>query len=313
MSSLVIASTLNEQQNALLAAHPSRPTLIALGDRAPWDPPPEARALFTYQTQWKKAPSEQPANWPANLTWLQVASAGLDTFPPWIHRVPLVTRGVGVQSTAMAEYVVAAVLAHEKRLTTPRLAGPADWRARPLGAIAGKRLGMAGFGAIGSEVARLAAPLGLRLAAVRRTMGALPDGVTAMTSLAELAAWADHLVLAMPLTGETRGALNDAVFESVRPGLHLINVSRGALIDDAALLRALAAGRVGAATLDVTNPEPLPEGHPFYSHPAVRLTPHESGAAEDGEERLARRLRANLEAYLAGEMPAGRVDPLSGY
>lgn len=313
MRSIVIASTLVDHQNALLAAHPSRPQLLGLQGRAPWDPPPEAEALFTYQTQWKGAPADAPDGWPANLKWFQIASAGVDTFPTWIHRVPLVTRGVGVQSNAMAEYVVAAVLAHEKRVTAPRISGPSEWRARPLGAVAGKRLGIAGFGAIGSEVARLGAPLGLQLGAIRRTSGALPEGVALLPSLADLAAWADHLVLAMPLTADTRGSVNDAVLNAARPGLHLVNVSRGALIDDAALLRALASGQVGAATLDVTSPEPLPEGHPFYSHPGIRLTPHESGAVEDGEERLARRLRANLDSYLAGEIPAGRVDPVRGY
>ena len=313
MPTLVIASTLNDTQNELLAAHPARPEIVRLDGRAAWDPPPGAQALFTYQTQWKAAPAVVPATWPGSLKWLQIASAGLDTFPAWIHRVPLVTRGVGVQSAAMAEYVVAAVLAHEKRITAPRIAGPSEWRARPLGAIAGKRLGIAGFGAIGAEVARLAIPLGLHVAAVRRSGGSGPAGVAMMGSLRDLFAWADHVVLAMPLTSETRRCLDDDVLGAARPGLHLVNVSRGALIDDDALLRALASGAVGAATLDVTSPEPLPEGHPFYSHPGIRLTPHESGAVEDGEERLARRLRANLDAYLAGEIPAGRVDPVRGY
>jgi phosphoglycerate dehydrogenase-like enzyme len=313
MHPIVIASTLNDTQNDRLAAHPAQPVIVPLGLRAPWDPPVEAQALFTYQTQWRGAPREAPATWPGGLRWLQIASAGVDTFPRWIHAVPLVTRGVGVQATAMAEYVVAAVLAHEKRFTQPGVAGPGAWRARPLGAIAGKRLGIAGLGAIGSEIARLARPLGLEVGAVRRGEGPAPPGVTMFGSLREIAGWANHLVLAMPLTDETRGAIDDEVLGQAHPGLHLINVSRGALIDDDALLRALDAGRVGAATLDVTSPEPLPEGHAFYSHPAIRLTPHESGAVEDGEERLARRLRANLDAYLAGATPEGVVDPVRGY
>jgi len=312
MRSLTIASSLVPVQNAALAGHASRPRVIALAGR-PWEVPPEAEALFTYQTQWKAAPAEPPAGWPGRLEWIQVASAGVDTFPPWIHRVSLVTRGRGVQSPAIAEYVIAAIYAHEKQFWDVRARAAEQWRHRLLGAVAGKWVGIAGFGAIGAAVAGTALAIGLRVAAFTRRGRALPEGVEAVGSMAALMAASDHLVLALPLTPATRGIVDAASLAAARPGLHLINVARGALIAEAALLEALDAGRIAAATLDVTDPEPLPAGHPFYSHPAIRLTPHVCGMTEDNEERLSRKLLANLDAYLAGRPLEGVVDAGRGY
>ena len=123
----------------------------------------------------------------------------------------------------------------------------------------------------------------------------------------------DHLVLALPLTEETRGVVNAEMLATAKPGLHLINVARGPLIDQEALVAALDAGTIAAATLDVATPEPLPAGHPFYSHPAIRLTPHVSGMSEDNEDRLTARLLDNLDRFLEGKPVPGIVDPVRRY
>lgn len=303
---LVIASSLSDAQNEKLAAHRSRPTIIKI--TIPWEPPPEASTLFTYQTQWRTAPQTAPRGWPFNLRWAQVASAGLDTFPPWFFEAPLVTRGRGVQAPAMAEYVIAVIMAREKRLWDVAVSSAAEWKHRLLGAVAGKTIGIAGFGAIGEEIARRAIPLGLRVLALTRSRAIHAPNVAQTSSLSELMASSDHLVLALPLTEETRGAVNSETLSRARPGLHLINIARGAIIDDAALLAALDSGAVAAATLDVTSPEPLPDGHPFYSHPRIRLTPHVSGMSEDHEERLSAWLLRNLDRFMAGENLDGVVD-----
>lgn len=312
MRRLTIASSLVDLQNARLRAHPSAPRLIPLSER-PWQVPDEADALFTYQTQWKSAPAEAPTGWPGRLAWMQIASAGVDTFPRWIHAVPLVTRGRGVQSPAIAEYVVGAIYAHEKQFWDGRVGAAAQWRHRVLGAVAGKRLGIAGLGAIGSAVASTALALGMRVSALTRSGTMSVPGLTGFASIEELMACSDHLVLALPLTAQTRGIVGARSLAAAKPGLHIINVSRGALIDDEALLAAIATGRVAAATLDVTSPEPLPSGHAFYTHPAIRLTPHVAGMTEDNEERLSRVLLANLDAYLANQPVPGVVDPAHGY
>ncbi|NVN31524.1 hypothetical protein HUK83_14445, partial [Endobacter medicaginis] len=97
------------------------------------------------------------------------------------------------------------------------------------------------------------------------------------------------------------------------PGLHLINVARGALIDETALLTALASGRVGAATLDVTEPEPLPDGHPFYAHPSIRLTPHVSWSGPEVRASFATRVADNLDRFLSGRPLRDLVDAAAGY
>jgi len=309
---LVIASSLIALQNAELAGHKSRPEVIALGEM-PWLVPPHADALFTYQIQWRQAPAEAPEGWPFNLRWVQIASAGTDTFPRWLFDVPLVTRGRGVQAPAIGEFVIGAIYAHEKRFWDGPVRSPEAWKHKMLGGVAGKTVGIAGMGAIGEEVARTARAIGMQVKALTRSSSIAMEGVEAVASLPELFAQVDHLVLALPLTPETRGSVDAACLAQARPGLHLINVARGALIDDVALVAALDAGKLSAATLDVTAPEPLPDGHPLYTHPLVRLTPHVSGMAENTEQRLAERLAHNLDCYMAGEPVPGVVERGRGY
>jgi phosphoglycerate dehydrogenase-like enzyme len=139
------------------------------------------------------------------------------------------------------------------------------------------------------------------------------DGVKRVGGFADLLAGSDHVVLAMPLTEETRGIVDRSALRAARPGFHLVNVARGALIDDAALIEALDADSSAAATLDVTSPEPLPANHPFYRHPSIRLTPHISGSCEDGEERLSAFLARNLSRFVRREPLEGIVDPTLAY
>jgi phosphoglycerate dehydrogenase-like enzyme len=309
---LTIMSGLGDVQNRRLAEHPSRPTVIPAGGRLLWDVPAEADVLMTFMRIWSKAPKEAPAGWPGKLRWIQVGSAGVDVFPDWFFEVPLITCGRGIQAPPMAEYVMAAVFAHEKRLWDVRATSPAAWRETKLHDVAGKTIGIAGFGAIGSEVASKAAANGLKVKAIARS-APLPAGVEAVAGIDELIAGCDHLVLALPSTPQTRQIICRRTLALARAGLHIINVARGALIDDAALIEALDAGRIAAATLDVTDPEPLPEGHPFYSHPLIRLTPHISGQSEGFEDRLSAKVIGNLDRFLAGQPLTDVVDRQRGY
>ncbi|MGA1860645.1 NAD(P)-dependent oxidoreductase [Azospirillum sp. 11R-A] len=120
-------------------------------------------------------------------------------------------------------------------------------------------------------------------------------------------------MLALPLTAATRGLVGAGLLAQAKAGLHLVNVARGALVDQDALLAAIDSGRIANATLDVTDPEPLPAGHPFYRHPAIRLTPHVSWSAPDFDRRLADRILANLDAYARGEPLRDVVDAATGY
>jgi|TARA_A100001391_G_scaffold205447_1_gene206381 phosphoglycerate dehydrogenase-like enzyme len=312
MEPLVIATSLNSQQNAVLEAHRSVHSIIELSEK-PWLVPLEAEALFTYQTQWRDSPASPPPGWPYKLKWIQIASAGADTFPYWIHQVPLVTRGRGVQAPAIAEFVIGTIYAHEKRIWDGPVRSAQAWHHKMLGSVQGKTLGIAGMGAIGKLVAQTALAVGMKVCALTRTSKVSLDGVETVNSLDNLGERSDHLVVALPLTTQTRRIFNSDFFKKAKPGLHIINVARGALIDDQALIAALDAGYVGAATLDVTDPEPLPSGHALYNHPKIRLTPHVSGMSEQAETRLSDLLKQNIDTYVAGDVVSGVVQPDRGY
>jgi phosphoglycerate dehydrogenase-like enzyme len=319
----VLAYHLSAGERERFAGHPSRPVLVdAEPGRPAWLPPAEAEGLLCFMGAWAKAPAAPPPGWPFGLRWIQLASAGVDVLPGWAFDGPVVCCARGVTAGAIAEYVLAVLLEAEKRIGEMRLASREDfarlgnehdWPLRPLGTLAGRTLGLLGLGAIGQAVARRAQAFGMRILAVRRSGAAPPlDFVALRPDLASLAAESDHLVLCAPATRETERIVDEAVLAAARPGLHLVNVARGRLVDHAALARAVAAGRV-RATLDVTDPEPLPAGHPFYGDPRVRLTPHMAWYSPDHHERLTGKLLDNLGRFARGEPLADAVPPGRGY
>jgi phosphoglycerate dehydrogenase-like enzyme len=291
-------------------------------DEAPWCTQ-GAEILFTGPSAaWARAPSEPPPEWGDGPRWVQIASAGIDSFPHWLTQGRIVTCGRGDAATPISEYVLSALLHYERRIDTHSPRSAAEWqnivaplrRAPTTGSLHERVLGLAGFGAIGHAIAARARAFGMSVHALRR--GAWTDniaGIRPVASLAELFQQSDHLVLAMPLTAETRGIVNTDVLRHAKPGLHLLNVARGALVDQDALLRALDAGRPAFATLDVTVPEPLPDEHAFYTHPRVRLTPHISWVGPDVRDNLVRRIRENLSRYLNGIPLLDTVDSRRGY
>ena len=257
----------------------------------------------------------RPATWPGRLRWLHLRVTGIDDFPDWIGEVGLFTGSRGAQSVAIAEYVLAALLAQEKRLAEIFIRDAGDWRAHALGTLEGRTLGLLGFGTIGRAVAVRALAFGMRVLAHRRS-AASPhlDGVVA-TDLATVLAQSDHLVLALPLTAASRALLDAAAFARMKPGAHLVNVSRGAVIDQEALRAALDGERLAAATLDVWDPEPPPPGHWVYTHPKVRLSPHVSYSAPTTSPRATETFIANLHRFLAGDHDAmtGKIDRQARY
>lgn len=312
----IIAINMSDIQAERVRKHPSQPVVIEYAkSNESWDVPRDADILFTFMRGWAKASRDvPPPGWPHALKWIQVGSAGLDPFPKWFFDDVPVSNGRGIQATGIAEYVLAAILLHEKRLDRTVVQSPTDWREHPLGGLAGKTVGILGFGAIGSAVAQRALAFGTRVLTYRKSVQApAVAGVQRADSLEQLAAESDHLVIAMPLTPETRHIIDSRFLAHSKPGQHLINVSRGAHIDQQALLAALDKGSPAFATLDVTDPEPLPDGHPIYSHLRIRLTPHTSGQTEQFDDLLTAKLFANLDRFLAGQPLINRVDPQKGY
>ncbi len=246
---------------------------------------------------------------------MQLGSSGIDFYPRWFFDGPPVTTARGTASQAIAEFVLATIFAHAKRLPDIWIHDAQHWQMSPLATVQGGTVGIFGFGSIGQAVAQKALALGAQVVAVRRQASTKPpvSGVTFAADIGELVRQTDHLVLAAPATAATRHIVDRALLKHAKPGLHLINVARGSLIDDEAVLEALDDELIDAASLDVTEPEPLPAGHPFYTHPRVRLSPHTSAIGPHNTAELARKFARNFEAFSAGAELEDLVDIRQGY
>ncbi|PWR18270.1 NAD(P)-dependent oxidoreductase [Zavarzinia compransoris] len=314
---IILAHQLSEAFAPLIEQGlPAGVRAVRLAPEAAWAIPPEADVFLALPagTAAFRTPAEPPPGWPFNIRWVQAIGTGIDDYPRWLFDVPQATSARGATSVQIAEFVIASLLAVEKALPGLWIDKAADWRYRPLGTLDGKTLGLIGFGSIGRAVAVRALPFGLRVLASRRgPQGPDLDGVIA-ADLDTVLAEADHLVIAAPLTAETRGLLDAGRLARTRPGVHIVNVARGAIIDQEALVAALDSGQVGFASLDVTEPEPLPAGHPLYAHPKVHLSPHLSWAGTAVPLSGVRDILAeNLRRFRAGRPLINPIDRAAGY
>jgi len=290
---------------------------IADGDTR-WALPVDAEILFVLMEDGdigleRAAAAPRPAGWPGKVRMVQAATVGMDGYPKWMFEAPQVASASGTSTIAIAEHVLAVMLAHAKRLADTTMgSGPwgQDWPPReeiiqnPLGTLEGRTLGLLGLGQIGERVARLAQAFDMEVLATRASD--IPvDGVR-LVPLEELLQRADHLVLAAPLTPATRGILDAARLASMKPDAHLINIARGPLIDSDALKAALDSGRLWAS-LDVTDPEPPPPGHWLFSHKRVRVTPHVAFSSRETDRRILQRLVQNIGLMQAGAPLVGQV------
>jgi phosphoglycerate dehydrogenase-like enzyme len=181
--------------------------------------------------------------------------------------------------------------------------------------MAGKTLGLVGFGGIGARVARLALAFEMEVIGLRRhvELGSPVPGASVTASLDDILPVADHLVLAAPATARTRHLLDADAFARMKRGVHIVNIARGTLIDQDALRTALDDGVVARASLDVADPEPLPDGHWLFSHPNVRLTPHSSWSSHAFFESAVDIFCANLRRFLDGDELVYLIDRTEGY
>jgi phosphoglycerate dehydrogenase-like enzyme len=252
----------------------------------------------------------------AGVRWIQLAGTGIDGVPSFFYDEDrIVTNVPGASAVPIAEFVLGAMLVFEKRFGEVWLSEPPPhWNFAPLGGLAGKTVGIVGFGGIGQAIARRAIAFDTTVLALRRTdRPSEVPGVTLVASLDELLAVSDHLVLAVPLTPRTQNLLDAAAFEKMKPGLHLVNIARGGLVDQDALRSALDDGRVAIATLDTVTPEPLAAGHWLYEHPKVRLSAHVSWFSPSGLRRPVEMFVENLGRYMRGESLQWIVDRNEGY
>jgi len=250
-----------------------------------------------------------------SVRWVHVLGAGVDGFPFEAVGERALTCSRGAASVAIAEWVLAVMLAFEKRLPESWIeAPPAQWNIASLGGLSGRTLGLVGVGAIGTEVARRALAFDVQVIANRRKDVRAPlPGIELVAHLSDLLGRSDHLVIAAPATPDTHHLIDADALDACKPGVHIVNIARGSLIDQEALRVALDDGRVARASLDTVEPEPLPEGHWLYGHPRVHLTPHISWSAAATMTRTFELFVENLGRFRRGDALAGVVDPVAGY
>lgn len=314
MSHSIIASQLDAQANQYLREHlPDHEVIDIAPNQLQLDVPADVFIVRPINVRGHRVDTA-PTGWPGSLRWVQLVSSGIDFYPDWVFQGPPVTSGKGANAEQVAEFALALVFAAAKQL--PGLwVKDADWRLTALAPVRGRTLGILGFGSIGQSLARKASALGMRVLALSRPGQAIAEvpGVERVENLHQLFANSDHLVLAAPLTPATRGLIDHSVLAHAKPGLHLINIARGGVLDQQALLTALDSGLIARASLDVTDPEPLPAGHPLYHHPRVFLSPHTSAISEDGYPAFLEAFLDNFARYREQLPLRNLVDTQRGY
>jgi phosphoglycerate dehydrogenase-like enzyme len=260
------------------------------------------------------------------LRWAHSGTAGVGASLPHLRGTGIVlTNSAGVHAEPMADWVVAAIAYFARALDLMLQAQrEGRWAAgtftdltHRVSELRDVRVGILGLGGIGGAVARRAAALGMSVAGVRRRpeRGG-PAGVRWVggpADLPRLAAESDCLVIAAPHTAATAGVVTRAVLERLPVGAVVVNVSRGSLLDETALLELLEGGRLRGAALDVFGTEPLPEAHPFWRHPRVLVSPHVSAVTSRFWERESALMVENIERYLGGQPLRNVVDFDAGY
>ncbi|MCS6801000.1 MAG: D-2-hydroxyacid dehydrogenase [Chloroflexota bacterium] len=327
-----IAGTFSAEEWELLRAVPDV-ELVDLSVWGSWHPPapPESeqyRALVAalpsqlagVEALLLMGPARPLVDCAPDLKWIQIPWAGLDQVAAAgvFERGIVVTNAKGLNARYVAEWALAAILAFAKNLPRYIRQQPAKcWDRHPALSLEEITVGIVGLGTIGSELARRAQALGMRVIAIRRSgPAAPPPGVAWLggpADLDRLLAEADVVVLTAPHTAETRGLIGARQLQTMKRSAYLVNVARGALVDEEALAAALREGVIAGAALDVFQTEPLPPSSPLWDLDNVILTPHVSGSYEGHFHRVLRLFIANLERYIAGQPLLNVCDPEKGY
>jgi phosphoglycerate dehydrogenase-like enzyme len=262
---------------------------------------------------------EQALGRAPGVSWVQLPFAGVDAFAHLIaahgDRV-LFTSAKGAYAEPVAEHALALTLATLRVL--PKRARARSWATEPEGvSLYGRHVVVIGAGGIALEYLRLVAPFDVRVTVVRRSAEPVDGAGRTVTTdrLDEVLPDADVVVVAAAMTDDTTKLLGAAQFARMKPSARLVNIARGGLVDTDALVEALRSGDIAGAGLDVTDPEPLPDGHPLWDEPSVVITPHQADTPEMVAPLLAERVRHNVTAFLAADGTGfiGVVDPAAGY
>ena len=300
--------------------------LHASGDGAPEVPEALLREIETAEVYCGFGIRREAFRAARRLRWVHSGAAGVSgsLFPEMRESDVLFTNSAGIHAEPMAEHAIAMMLYFARGLDVAVGGMRArEWRHATLAAasgpsveLAGKTIGIVGYGSIGSAIGRRAAALGLKVRAIRRTPGALPRELEWMGGPADLPALlarSEYLALTVPETASTRKLIGAAELAQLPAGAVLLNLSRGALLDEEALLEALLERRLRGAGLDVFRQEPLPADHPLWGLENVLITPHVGGNSSRFWKRETELIVRNVRRYVAGEPLENLVDKELGY
>jgi phosphoglycerate dehydrogenase-like enzyme len=310
-----------EPQLAMLRELPESTTLaVGIEPQAFERTAPDAAIILNWSA--KRPVFEQVWRMAPRVRWIHSRSAGLDNvLIPAVAESPVVlTNGRGIFSAALAEFAIGAVVLYFardfRRLIRSQMAGA--WDQYSIVEAGKQTIGIIGYGDIGHAVAQRARALGMRVVALRRHADLsrndpYAEQVLPLERKQELVAQSDYVVLTTPLTGESRGLIGEGELAAMKPTAVLINIGRGPLVDEGALIRALETGRIRGAALDVYVQEPLPAGHAFYRLENVLLSPHCADHTQDWKERSMRLFLENFERFRKGESLINVVNKKLGY
>ncbi len=316
---LLVLARPNDRELAALEQLPGDVRIVA-GDtpEAFRDAAADADAIFSWwadRTLLERVLEQAP-----RVRWIHSASAGVDSvLSPAVVRHPAVlTNARGVFSDSLAEFVAAAMLFFAKdlrRMLKSQAAGA--WDPFDVEMLEGRTLGIIGYGSIGRAVARLARAFGMKIAALRRRPGAevepAPDAVYGPAGLRDMLAASDYTALCAPLTPETRGLIGPDEIAAMKQSAVLINVGRGPVVNEPALVDALSRNRIRGAALDVFETEPLPLGHPFWRMENVLLSPHCADHTADWRARSMEMFLQNFRRFVKGAPLLNVVNKPAGY
>ncbi len=259
------------------------------------------------------------------LRWVHIGGAGVNhiLFPELIASEVIVTNSRGIHTRTMAEYVLAAMLHFSQRFDRAcEYKSNRKWRAAKIPMtrssilLKDKKVGIIGAGAIGGGVGEMCGKLGMRVFAINRSKRVeLPfaEITGGFEGIDKLMAWADFVVVTLPFTAETMGLIDARRIGLMKPGSYLINIARGGIVEETALIEALLHGRIAGAALDVFETEPLPDNSPLFEIPNLLLTPHIAGNYPEYTIDVIDLFLENLKRYLKGKPLKNIVDKNRGY
>jgi phosphoglycerate dehydrogenase-like enzyme len=247
------------------------------------------------------------------VRWVALPFAGIEPYVPYLDSARLWTCAKGVYARPVAEHALALGLAGLRGLV--HYARATTWAAPRGRNLVDGRVTIFGAGGITTELLALLEPFRAEVTVVRRRPDPVPGAarVLSLEDRVDAVRDADLVVLALALTVQTRHVIGPAELTAMASHAWLVNVARGGHVDTDALVAALDAGHIGGAALDVTEPEPLPEGHPLWGQPRCLVTPHVGNTPEMGVPLLARHVEDNVARFAAGDALDGRVDVDAGY